>query len=40
MGDTAVFRDSLFADAIHLNTEGAKVLTRRLVADLKTVIGR
>ena len=36
--DTAAFRDSLFRGSIHFTAEGSKVFTKRLVADLKTLI--
>jgi hypothetical protein len=36
--DTTLFRDSLFRDPIHLETKGAMLFTKKLVADLKGII--
>jgi hypothetical protein len=36
--DPAEFPDSLFADLTHLNKAGTKVLTRKIVADIKEII--
>jgi hypothetical protein len=36
--DTAVFREEMFFDRMHLTDEGAEMLTKKLVEDLKGVI--
>jgi hypothetical protein len=36
--DTVEFKDNLFIDSVHLNSEGAKIVTKKLVADLKTIV--